>query len=150
VARNFFYFLRDIISIGKYLLKIYREETKILNYVYQFLIACIPAVVSGLVTYFKTNSENKLKMKELEQKLTEQSVKHEHELERMQKDHEHQIDLIKTSSQTSQEENLQNAVSGMAVNAMGTIFGNLLKDVNTMDDLQKLSDSANAMNSVHD
>ncbi|WP_285005973.1 hypothetical protein [Lactococcus formosensis] len=117
-----------------------------MNFVYQFLIACIPAVISGLVTYFKTSSDNKLKLKELDQKLTEQSIKHKHELERMQKDHEHQIDLIKTSSQTSQEENLQNAVTGMAVGAFGTVLENMLGEVKTMDDLEKLTNSTNTQN----
>lgn len=146
MARNFFLFSPCYNIYGQYLLKFYRKEIKRLNFVYQFLIACIPAVISGLVTYFKTSSDNKLKLKELDQKLTEQSIKHKNELERMQKDHEHQIDLIKTSSQTSQEENLQNAVTGMAVGAFGTVLENMLGEVKTMDDLEKLTNSTTAQN----
>lgn len=120
-----------------------------MNYFYQFLIACIPAVISGFVTYSKTKSDSKIKLKELEQKLAEQSNNHKHELEQMKQAHEHQLELIKFTSQASQEDNLQNAVSDMTISTFGSLLNNMLDGVKSIDDLEKLSESAKRINSAN-
>ncbi|WP_374787977.1 hypothetical protein [Lactococcus lactis] len=116
-----------------------------MNYIYQFFIACIPAVISGFVTYSKTKSDSKIKLRELEQKLTEQSNNHKHELEQMKQAHEHQLELLQAKALAEQESKEKEVINSIAAPIAQGLFGNMLKDVKNPQDFKKKSKQINDM-----
>lgn len=71
-----------------------------MDLIYQFLVSCIPAAITGFVAYSKSNKSYQVKIKELEQRLTEDQQKHEHEIEI--------IKLQFENKRSGNEQNLQN------------------------------------------
>ena len=126
------------------------------EFVQTLLISCIPAIITGLVTYLvahnKTKSQIKILKKENEhdlKKLMEQhkvdidSLKEEYRLkmEMSEKEHQHKIELLQTEHNNEiirkEKEAENDATYGMMKDVVGGLFGGLMNSAMSAPEVQK-------------
>ncbi len=100
------------------------------EFIQTLLISCIPAVITGVVSYLvaRKNSSTQIKLLETQNKhdidrLMEQhkvdidslTQQHQQELEKLELEHKHKLELAKIESENALNQNLINNVVGEAM-----------------------------------
>lgn len=98
-----------------------------MNFIKTLLISCIPAIITGAVTYLVANKNATAQIKVVEEqnkhdldKLMEQhkvdidslNKKHQQELEKMEVEHKHKLELIAKENENNLSQNLITGLVG--------------------------------------
>ncbi|MFI3214720.1 MAG: hypothetical protein R3Y24_15505 [Eubacteriales bacterium] len=73
-----------------------------------FVVSCVPASITGLLSYLSTNKKAKLQIQKLEES-------NKHEIEKLMKQHEVDIDALKEKHQLEVETSKQDHVQKMEI-----------------------------------
>lgn len=131
------------------------------NFTQTLLIACIPSLITGIITCFVTLKNARTEIRKLKEqnahdieKLMEQHKvdidslreKYRLEAEEKERDHDRKIELLKTEYElklTQQEKEAENAVKyGMAQELIGGLIGGVVSSSMNNPDIQaRISDS---------
>lgn len=124
------------------------------------LIACIPAIISGIISFFLAKSQAKAETKKLQlanqheiEKLMEQhkvdidAIREQHrlEMESKEKDHQHKLEIMQKEHENElirKERELENtakynAAGSIATGLFGNLFGGILESPEVKSELTK-------------
>ena len=113
------------------------------------LIACIPAIITGFVSYFVARKNASAQIKVVEKQNKHDLEAHKLEMEKLEQEHKNKIELQKIEYESKllqQEKEGQNAMATEAVKGIFGMFGSAMNAamdaaMNTPEGQQMLNDS---------